>query len=815
MRRFSTESILKGIFLGLLCFVAVQESDWTGFAIAGGLGLGGLATAISVAAWRRLKEGYRVKGGILPFILFATLEGSELVYTGVLVGLAAAAIYLHQVNSWYLVAAAIGGAGIGIQGGFLRQVKDPRMRVGLSLAGAGVLTSIVLLWLGVFGDFGERIGLISPLRSNTVFAAQILLGIPLYFFLTIAGRDEESEADVAAMCALLALGIAPLTDKAGYQTTGFVAALMVYFWYVFQIVPRVRVYKDVLRGYCFESMARHRQAILSFQRALERDPGNMMAREGIWSVHRSLDPNKLAGDTETLSALDVDMCLERVGALLLDAGPSPARLEESRRLLELVLNQRPAMRAIVHYWRAVANTHERRFDDASSELEQVLDPSTYVPNDVCRKAILLPAWQLALKLHPELARRVGTPQLAMPGRRMEAIAAVERHLKDHAEDADVWGFKRVLYQDLQEADYDAAAVSGAGGEFDHGYAHQLGLALVNEAERWQRGCEFLRIAARGLPAHGPSILCQIAQAYQKHGDGEKAWNYYELAKKAGRAAGPKNLPDEERQIYYSALKLLGDGAMAHNRLDLAIENYQLYAEYERAGLETLRTLADLHERQGDPLAALRVTEQALLYNAKDKDFLARKDRYYYSVLPDHLKARLDSIRIGFDVDYCLRKARALLDAKSWDLETLDWAQHLAELALVVQPVSLPAKVLLARARLRRGEKEEAVATLEEMHKNKPESFATGEDEEAWYHACKLLGELYLNDLGRPDAALECFKTFRQSSKSGADTLFKIGQAYEQLGDCARAAKFYKHVIAFEGHPLAPDAHDALQRLGAN
>ena len=56
---------------------------------------------------------------------------------------------------------------------------------------------------------------------------------------------------------------------------------------------------------------------------------------------------------------------------------------------------------------------------------------------------------------------------------------------------------------------------------------------------------------------------------------------------------------------------------------------------------------------------------------------------------------------------------ALLDSKNWDLDTLDWAQHLAELARVVQPEGLAAKVLVARARLRRGEKEGAVALLEE------------------------------------------------------------------------------------------------------
>ena len=58
--------------------------------------------------------------------------------------------------------------------------------------------------------------------------------------------------------------------------------------------------------------------------------------------------------------------------------------------------------------------------------------------------------------------------------------------------------------------------------------------------------------------------------------------------------------------------------------------------------------------------ALRTTEQALLYNPRDKDLIDRKDKYYYSVMPDDLRARLDLVRNAFDVDYCMRRAR-----RSW------------------------------------------------------------------------------------------------------------------------------------------------------
>src|SRR5207247_2106461 len=119
--------------------------------------------------------------------------------------------------------------------------------------------------------------------------------------------------------------------------------------------------------------------------------------------------------------------------------------------------------------------------------------------------------------------------------------------------------------------------------------------------------------------------------------------------------------------------------------------------------------------------------------------------------------RLEGYRTAFDVGYCLRKARSLLDPRETDLDLLDWAEHLLRLAMVVEPENRLAKVLLARAQLRRGEREEALGLLEGARTPKPESFASSDDEDAWYMACRLLGELYLYDLGKPDLAVPCFQ----------------------------------------------------------
>jgi predicted Zn-dependent protease len=86
----------------------------------------------------------------------------------------------------------------------------------------------------------------------------------------------------------------------------------------------------------------------------------------------------------------------------------------------------------------------------------------------------------------------------------------------------------------------------------------------------------------------------------------------------------------------------------------------------------------------------------------------------------------------------------------------------------------------------------------------------GEAEEDWHVACRLLGDMQLED-GLPDQALACFADFTKSPKSGAATIYKMGQAYEQLGDAAKAAKRYENA-AYYGGAVGEQAKAALRRL---
>ena len=64
---------------------------------------------------------------------------------------------------------------------------------------------------------------------------------------------------------------------------------------------------------------------------------------------------------------------------------------------------------------------------------------------------------------------------------------------------------------------------------------------------------------------------------------------------------------------------------------------------------------------------------------------------------------------------------------------------------------------------------------------------------------------------RPGDSLLC-RISQSPSRSGKDTLYKIGQAYEACGDLKKAAKYYENVTAYDGHPLMYEARQALSRV---
>ncbi len=836
MRWLPTEYLLKGVFLGLILFAALQQSgapaeegtapgSWQTIARLNLVALAGLLAALAVGAVVKLREGYRASGRLAVFVLFLLLESPTLVYAGILGGTAVGVwLILPQPPPdpllYRLIYCVAGGAAVGLALGLMRHIRQRGVRFSFIMLMGAALAAAVLIWYLDLFDSAPAVS-----KNTTLFAVQILLGIPFFYVLTFAGVEEETEVETGAMAAAFAVGVSILTIKEPQYRVigGFILPALWYVWYTIWILPGLRVLKHAFRGISYAEVGRHRGALLAFRRALQLDPQHPLAREGFWNVHRALDLKQLANDPETLALVDFDLCMDRVASLLIAGKPTPDQTDEARRLMELVLSQRPAMRPQVGYWRAVAHTHAGEFDQAVTELHHLLDPDFYGASNPHRLLVLAPAWQLALTLHPELRRRAGEPELARPARRMQAIAAVERHLAANPGDGGMEELKRLLYHELTEVQYEEGLPAPAAGSpspmpapgtFDHAYVERLGMSCINDADHWRRGAEYLRLAARGQPARAVALYVQVAKAHLRAEDQDGAIPFFEKAREAGRTYGVKNLADAEQRTYFATVKYLGEVGLFRGNIDSAIENLRLYTESPDSGLETYRALAEAYERKVEPLLALRANEQALLYNAKDPDLIERKHRYYYSVMPEVLQANLDMIRPAFDVNYCIERTKTILDNPAFsDLEWVDVAEHLVKLALILQPDNVSGRVLSARVQLRQGDRDGAIALLEKVRDPKPEKFATAEDEESWYICNQVLGDLYM-EIGRADLAVPCYLDFRKSIRSGAKTLYKLGQAYEQLGDVPRAVKCYRLVTGYEGNPLVYDARGALSRLGA-
>ena len=126
-------------------------------------------------------------------------------------------------------------------------------------------------------------------KDATLFAVQVLLGIPFFYVLTFAGQEEETEVETGAMCAAFAIALTILTNGLPqFRVIGFVLPLGLYVWYTLRILPGLRVLKHAFRGLSYAEVGRHRGALLAFRRALQLDPTNAPGAGGV--LGRALRP---------------------------------------------------------------------------------------------------------------------------------------------------------------------------------------------------------------------------------------------------------------------------------------------------------------------------------------------------------------------------------------------------------------------------------------------------------------------------------------------------------------------------------------------
>ena len=92
------------------------------------------ALCLAAAGWRKYREGYRVQGRALGFLLFLILENPGLVYMGLLIGLAIGTGMTFNQRAtpvdwgWDSFGIAGGGVLLGIVFYAMRYVRDRRIR---------------------------------------------------------------------------------------------------------------------------------------------------------------------------------------------------------------------------------------------------------------------------------------------------------------------------------------------------------------------------------------------------------------------------------------------------------------------------------------------------------------------------------------------------------------------------------------------------------------------------------------------------------------------------------------------------------------
>lgn len=840
MRSALFEYALKGLYLSLWAYLVVAHPNWVTVGMVLVWALAGTGVGFLAGCVQQVLRGYKPLRNPPGFLLLVLLDSPYVMYLGIIGGLGLGLVLETPVlpspapaEQQEAMAAVTGAAGLppstlppnaiiyfavaGLIGGmcftFMRRLKP-----GLPRLVAGAAVGVLLVW-GAWAGVAE-LKLFDPesvapeqLAVMRQFGAMLLCGLPFFYLLTVCGETEESEVEIAALSAALGLGLYFLRPLATFDPTAdkylFLLPVAAYYLYAAWALPRLRVFKHTARGYGYLAIGRIRDSLLSFGKALRLNPKNRLATRGLYQLHRQVDVTKLEPDTIRL--LNFDFCLKLANDALVGAGtPTPEKRAEGLRLLDLVEQYSPPLRPRVNYLKAVAYTHAKDFDLAAGYLAQLLDPTH--PADVAqRKGVLFDAWHLALRLHPELARRLGPPHMDLPGRRMEAIAAVERQLAKTPDDPTVLELKKLVYSGLQESEFLAAAANGPPPEFNYEYAEQIGLALVddNHPAQVERGMAFLRMAGRGMPQRGPWLFTRLAQVAERRNDPDAALGYWEQVKRTGMMVGPQRLPADQKPLYFAGLDKLVALAVARGDLPAAVADQRAILEGGREDVNTLRKLAELHAQNGDPLNALLITSRALILAKSDPDLLAKKDSYYYSVDLEKVKQVREKIAPWFDVEFCLKKARAVADAKEPDLDTLDYGLHMARLARVMNPASHGPVVAEARVLLRRGERDKGLSLLEDV-RERPKG--SGEEEDAWFLATRMLGELYLNELNRPDLAVAMYTSYRDYHKSGAETLYQLALAQEAAGNAGAALKCYEAVSAYKEHPRYWDATEAVRRL---
>lgn len=765
-----------------------------------------LAAAIvflaAALAWSGDLRGRR--GGWLIRMVLGLLDHPIAVHAGLLLGLIAAG----ALSGWPLGRSAVcAGAGVvfGVGIGLSTRIAPRRWR--LAAAGSIIVlaaASVVLLL---------EYGILAAAGDAATRAVGLVGGMILYYLFTFAGSSEESELDVGIVAGALGLALAQLQLPPTTRGLVLLLPMGLFFVYSERIRRGLAAFKHVIRGLSHEREARWSDALSHFLRAQEIQRGFELAAAGSWRVHARLGADELAADPRLAELVDPLLCLERARELARREPLSEFHADQAAKLLNLVALRRPDLSRTIGLERAKALLAANRPAEAAALVHElaVRPPQEVFSQKDEERTAIYRLWALALK-DPRLIAQGTLHWLDESAGLFAMMAAMRGRLLQSPLDLEAAAFAASGLKKVRLVDYEAHVLAtGDGMEwFDHSGCEAAAGSVADSGDV-ERAVELYRTAERGLPERRLEIWGRIAQLLESKGAPEGP-DWLRKIREHALAAGIRQLSEASRGAYFAAVKRLAERALAEGDAEEAVRHYELYAESPGAGVETLRILADLYEQRGEPAAAIRPVELALLYrlgDAEEKEWRRRKERLYQAVTADEVRPRLEALERYFDFRGCWRKARRLYDQKAATEEIL---RYLDLACLGGGDLLGPVNYLLGLVHLRSGADADAAACFEEVIRRRPKRFSGAEEEETYYSSCRVLGDLYLDRLGRPEKAVECYLLYKDYVKSGAETLFRLAAAYERMGKIAHARKWYDMVLVYPSHPKAQAARDALARL---
>ena len=162
------EYVLKGLFLGLVVYAALQVGiEPAAMATASPPCLRfnlplllGLVLALSVAAVTKMRQGYQIKGRALFFFILLLLESHTLVYLGVIGGAIVGACLVLQWHTTDLLWQVLGGGAVlGVIFVLQRLIRARLIRLSVILVVASALATGLFLVADLRTRFGAAPGI--------------------------------------------------------------------------------------------------------------------------------------------------------------------------------------------------------------------------------------------------------------------------------------------------------------------------------------------------------------------------------------------------------------------------------------------------------------------------------------------------------------------------------------------------------------------------------------------------------------------------------------------------------------------------------